>query len=107
MVKINAVELTRAQTAARHWAGQSIAMGTNTDPYQPAEGRYRLTRGVVQVLSERANPFSLLTKSPLVLRDRHLLADAARRADITVSFSVGTLDTDVWKSSEPGIPHPR
>ena len=59
------------------------------------------------MLSERANPFSLLTKSPLVLRDRHLLADAARRADITVSFSVGTLDTDVWKSSEPGTPHPR
>ena len=107
VVKINAVELTRAQTAPRHWAGQSIAMGTNTDPYQPAESRYRLTRGVVQVLSERANPFSLLTKSPLVLRDRHLLADAARRADITVSFSVGTLDTDVWKSSEPGTPHPR
>ena len=89
VVKINAVELTMAQTAPRHWAGQSIAMGTNTDPYQPAESRYRLTRGVVQVLSERANPFSLLTKSPLVLRDRHLLADAARRADITVQLLGG------------------
>ena len=107
VVKINAVELTRAQTAPRHWAGHPIAMGTNTDPYQPAEGKYRLTRGVVEVLAERANPFSILTKSPLVLRDRHLLADAARRADITVSFSVGTLDTEVWKRTEPGTPHPR
>ncbi len=107
VVKINAKALTRAQTEPRHWAGHSIAMGTNTDPYQPAEGKYRLTRGVVEVLAERANPFSLLTKSPLVLRDRHLLAEAARRADVTVSFSVGTLDTDVWKRSEPGTPHPR
>ena len=107
VVKINAVELTRAQTEPRKWAGHSIAMGTNTDPYQPAEGKYRLTRGVVEVLTERANPFSLLTKSPLVLRDRHLLAEAARRAEITVSFSVGTLDTDIWKRSEPGTPHPR
>lgn len=107
VVKLNAAELTRAQTAPRHWAGHPIAMGTNTDPYQPAEGKYRLTRGVVEALAERANPFSLLTKSPLVLRDRHLLADAARRAEITVSFSVGTLDTEVWKRSEPGTPHPR
>ena len=107
VVKINAAELASAQTAPRHWAGHSIAMGTNTDPYQPAEGKYRLTRGVVEVLTERANPFSILTKSPLVLRDRHLLAEAARRADISVSFSVGTLDTDVWKRSEPGTPHPR
>ena len=89
---------------ARHWAGHAIAMGTNTNPYQPAEGKYRLTRGVVEVLTERANPFSILTKSPLVLRDRHLLAEAARRADVSVSFSVGTLDPDVWKRS--GTRHP-
>ncbi len=82
-------------------------MGTNTDPYQPAEGKYRLTRGVVEVLLERSNPFSILTKSPLVLRDRHLLAEAARRAEITVSFSVGTLQSEIWKKSEPGTPHPR
>jgi DNA repair photolyase len=107
VVKINAAELVRAQTEPRNWAGQPIAMGTNTDPYQPAEGKYRLTRGVVEVLAERSNPFSILTKSPLVLRDRHLLADAARRTDISVNFSVGTLDTNVWKRSEPGTPHPR
>ncbi len=107
VVKINAVELTKAQTEPRHWAGHPIAMGTNTDPYQPAEGKYRLTRGVVEVLTERANPFSVLTKSPLALRDRHLFAEAARRAEVTVSFSVGTLDTEVWRRTEPGTPHPR
>ena len=64
VVKINAVELVRAQTEPRHWAGRPIAMGTNTDPYQPAEGKYRLTRGIVEVLTERGNPFSVLTKSP-------------------------------------------
>ena len=85
----------------------TIAMGTNTDPYQPAEGKYRLTRGIVEVLTERANPFSVLTKSPLALRDRHLFAEAARRAEVTVSFSVGTLNTEVWRRTEPGTPHPR
>ena len=107
VVKINAVELVRAQTEPRHWAGHPIAMGTNTDPYQPAEGKYRLTRGIVEVLTERANPFSVLTKSPLALRDRHLFAEAARRAEVTVSFSVGTLNTEVWRRTEPGTPHPR
>ena len=107
VVKINAVELVRAQTEPRQWAGHPIAMGTNTDPYQPAEGKYRLTRGIVEVLTERANPFSVLTKSPLALRDRHLFAEAARRAEVTVSFSVGTLNTEVWRRTEPGTPHPR
>ena len=107
VVKVNAAELAKAQTEPRIWAGHPIAMGTNTDPYQPAEGKYRLTRGVVEVLTERSNPFSVLTKSPLALRDRHLFAEAARRAEVTVSFSVGTLDTDVWRRTEPGTPHPK
>ena len=107
VVKVNAVELARAQTEPRNWAGHPIAMGTNTDPYQPAEGKYRLTRGVVEVLTERSNPFSVLTKSPLALRDRRLFAEAARRAEVTVSFSVGTLDTEVWRKTEPGTPHPQ
>jgi DNA repair photolyase len=81
-------------------------MGTNTDPYQPAEGRYRLTRGIVEVLVERGNPFSILTKSTLALRDIDLFADAARQTDVTVSFSIGTLDVDVWRQTEPGTPHP-
>src|SRR5690606_21102870 len=83
VVKTNAVELVRAETAPGRWAGDPIAMGTNTDPYQPAEGKYRLTRGILEVLTERRNPFSLLTKSTLSLRDIDLFSEAARHTDVT------------------------
>ncbi len=107
VVKINAVERLRAELAPRRWAGDHIAMGTNTDPYQRCEGKYRLTRGIVEVLTEAANPFSILTKSTLVLRDLDLLAEAARRTEVRVNLSIGTLDEDVWRLTEPGTPHPR
>ncbi len=107
VVKINAPEVVRHETAPGRWAGHPIAMGTNTDPYQPAEGKYKLTRKILEVLIERRNPFSVLTKSPLVLRDLDLLVEAARVTKVTVDFSVGTLDTDAWSKSEPGTPHPR
>jgi DNA repair photolyase len=81
-------------------------MGTNTDPYQRAEGKYRLTRGIVEVLNEFANPFSILTKSTLVLRDVGLLAEAAKRTSVRVNLSIGTLDEEVWRATEPGTPHP-
>ena len=81
-------------------------MGTNTDPYQKAEARYHLTRGLIQVLAEAANPFSILTKSTLVLRDIHLLRAAAERTDVRLNLSIGTLDTDVWRLLEPGTPPP-
>lgn len=106
VVKVNAVGRLRAELDPRRWAGEHIAMGTNTDPYQRAEGRYRLTRGVIEVLAEAGNPFSILTKSSLVLRDAALLAAAAERTDVAVNFSIGTLDTDVWRATEPGTPHP-
>ena len=77
VVKVNAVSRLRSELDPRRWAGDLIAMGTNTDPYQRAEGKYRLTRGIVEVLTEFANPFSILTKSTLVLRDLDLLAEAA------------------------------
>jgi DNA repair photolyase len=107
VVKVNAVELTLDETAPGRWPGERIAMGTNTDPYQPAEGKYKLTRGIVEILTERNNPFSILTKSPLVLRDIDLLSEAARQTEVSVSFSVATLDDDVWRRTEPGTPHPR
>ena len=107
VVKVNAVERVRAEVAAKRWAGDLIAMGTNTDPYQRCEGRYRLTRGIVEVLGEARNPFSILTKSTLILRDLDVLADAARRTSVQTAFSVGTVDDEVWKLSEPGTPHPR
>lgn len=107
VVKVNAVALARHETSPARWAGELIAMGTNTDPYQAAEGRYRITRGIIEVLTERRNPFSILTKSPLVLRDLDVLVEAAAVTDVTVDFSIGTLDTAVWQSTEPGTAHPQ
>ena len=107
VVKVNAVDLVRAETVPGRWAGDSIAMGTNTDPYQAAEGKYRLTKGIIAVLAERENPFSILTKSPLVLRDLPLIIEASKRAATRVDFSVATVDEDVWRRTEPGTPHPR
>lgn len=106
VVKVNAVDLLRAELQPRRWAGEHIAMGTNTDPYQRCEGRYRLTRGVLEVLTEHSNPFSILTKSSLVLRDLDILTEANQRTDIAVNFSVGTLDEEVWRTTEPGTPKP-
>jgi DNA repair photolyase len=107
VVKINAVERVRAEVRAPRWGGDVIAMGTNTDPYQRAEGKYHLTRGIIDVLGEVGNPFSILTKSTLILRDLDRLVAAAGRAEVRCNFSIGTLDREVWKSTEPGTPHPR
>ena len=106
VVKVNAVERLRAELRAPSWEGDHIAMGTNTDPYQHAEGKYHLTRGIVETLAAARNPFSILTKSTLVLRDAALLAAAAERTEVAVSFSIGTLDRAVWKLTEPGTPPP-
>jgi DNA repair photolyase len=106
VVKINAVERLRAEFRSPKWTGAHIAMGTNTDPYQHAEGKYHLTRGIIEVLSEAKNPFSILTKSTLILRDTAALATAATRTHVAVNFSVGCLDRSVWKLTEPGTPPP-
>ena len=106
VVKVNAVELLKRELTAPAWQGETIAMGTNTDPYQQAEGRYRLTRGIVETLSEARNPFSILTKSSMIVRDAELLAAACKRTEVGVSFSIGTVDTDVWRATEPGTPPP-
>jgi DNA repair photolyase len=106
VVKVNAVERLAAELRAPGWSGDPIAMGTNTDPYQRAEGKYHLTQGVVRVLAEHRNPFSILTKSTLVLRDLRLLTAAAERSPVRLDFSIGTLDRDVWRLTEPGTPPP-
>ncbi len=106
VVKVNAVERVRAELAAKSWCGEHIAMGTNTDPYQRAEGKYHLTRGLVQALGAARNPFSILTKSTLVLRDLDVLTEAAARTSVRLNLSIGTLDRDVWKLTEPGTPPP-
>ncbi len=106
VVKTNAVERLKAELHPSRWRGETIAMGTNTDPYQRAEGKYRLTRGLVGALLEANNPFSILTKSTLVLRDVDLLGAAARRGLVQVALSVGTVDDEVWRLTEPGTPPP-
>jgi len=107
VVKVNAVERVRAELASPRWGGHHIAMGTNTDPYQRCEGKYHLYQGILGVLVERANPFSILTKSTLVLRDLRLLQAAAAITEVRVNLSIGTLDEDVWRATEPGTPHPQ
>lgn len=106
VVKVNAASQLRRELDPRRWRGELIAMGTNTDPYQRAEGKYRLTRSIVEVLAEVGNPFSILTKSTLVLRDLSLLAQAAERTEVRLNLSIGTLDEHVWRTTEPGTPHP-
>jgi DNA repair photolyase len=107
VVKVNAPELLRRELRRPSWSGAHIAMGTNTDPYQRCEGRYRLTRGVLEVLRDHANPCSILTKSPLLLRDLDLFVELAATAGFTANLSIGTLDEGVWRRSEPGTPHPK
>jgi DNA repair photolyase len=106
-VKTNVVEVLRRELARPSWQPEAVAIGAATDPYQPAEGRYRLTRGCIEALAEAANPFSVITRGPLIVRDVDVLAEAARRADVSVTFSVPTLDHEIWSRTEPGTAPPR
>jgi len=106
-VKTNVAEVLRRELARDSWQGEGVAIGAATDPYQPAEGRYRLTRACLGVLAEAHNPFSIITRGPLIVRDVDALAEAAARADVSVTFSVPTLDERVWRTTEPGTPPPR
>ncbi|MFC7343720.1 Rv2578c family radical SAM protein [Saccharopolyspora griseoalba] len=106
VVKVNAGTLLRKELASPKWSGDAIAMGTNTDPYQRAEGRYRLMREIIGALGERANPFSILTKGTLILRDLDLITRAARQAPVSVAVSIGSVDERSWREVEPGAPAP-
>ncbi|MGH2754748.1 MAG: radical SAM protein, partial [Actinomycetota bacterium] len=107
VVKVNAPDVLRRQLRRSSWKGESVAMGTATDPYQRAEGRYKLMPRIIDALTEVRNPFLILTKGTLILRDLDRLAYAAQVMDVSTAFSIGTLDEDVWRKSEPGTPHPR
>ncbi|MEA2396779.1 MAG: hypothetical protein QOK25_335 [Thermoleophilaceae bacterium] len=107
VVKVNAPEVVRAELGRASWNGEHVAMGTNTDPYQWVEGRYRLMPGIWEAMRDHANPCSVLTRSPLVLRDKALLQQIAERAPVTVSFSCPTLDEKAWRATEPHSPNPR
>ncbi|WP_416970005.1 Rv2578c family radical SAM protein [Streptomyces sp. 4F14] len=106
VVKVNAPEVLRRELASPRWQGEHIAMGTNVDCYQRAEGRYQLMPGILTALRERANPFSILTKGTLILRDLEILRQAAEVTDVGVSVSVGFLDDELWRTVEPGTPAP-
>ncbi|MDQ3955943.1 MAG: radical SAM protein, partial [Actinomycetota bacterium] len=107
VVKVNAPQLLRKELRAKRWKGEHIAMGTATDPYQRAEGRYKIMPEIIKTLTEYRNPFSILTKGTLILRDLELLLAAANVTEVSTALSIGTLDEDAWRSSEPGTPHPR
>jgi DNA repair photolyase len=106
VVKVNAPQLVRKKMASPSWTGEHIAMGTNVDCYQRAEGRYRLMPGIIGALKDAANPFSILTKGTLILRDMDLLAEAAEVTDVGLNVSVGFVDKELWRSVEPGTPAP-
>jgi DNA repair photolyase len=106
LVKVNFAEVLREQLAHPSWKREPVALGTATDPYQPAEGRYRLTRRVLEALHEYQTPVSMLTKSPLVLRDLDVLAAMARVVDVRVCFSITTVNTELWRTVEHSTANP-
>jgi len=106
-VKTNVADMLRRELARPSWSREQVAVGTATDPYQPAEGRYRLTRACLVELAAAATSFSLITRGPLVWRDADVLQDAARCVDVSVHVSVPTLDAEVWRTTEPGTAPPR
>ena len=106
-VKVNVAEVLRRELARPSWEREWVAIGAATDPYQPAEGRYRLTRACIEALGEATTPFSIIKRGPMIVRDLDVLADAARRASVSVTFSIPTLDEEVWRKTEPSTAHPR
>jgi DNA repair photolyase len=106
-VKTNVAEVLRRELARRSWRRETVVIGAATDPYQPAESRYRLTRACIEAFRDAANPFGIITRGPLVVRDRELLAEAAARADVRIHVSCPTLDDDLWRVTEPGTAPPR
>jgi DNA repair photolyase len=107
VVKVNAPERLRAELARPSWKGEHVALGTNTDPYQWVEGRYKLMPGIWEAMRDAANPCSVLTKSPLLLRDLELMKQINERTDFSAALSVPTLDEKAWRATEPHTPNPR
>jgi DNA repair photolyase len=106
-VKTNVADVLRRELGRASWQHEHVAIGAATDPYQPAEGRYKLTRACLEVLRDASNPFSIITRGPMIVRDLDVLVEAARRASVSITFSVPTVDEEVWKRTEPSTAHPR
>ena len=106
LVKTNLVDVLRRELKKPSWAGELVAVGTATDCYQPIEGSYKLTRGALEVLCEFGNPTSIVTKGPMIVRDKDVLVDLSARTECSVCISVPCVDEDVWRALEPGTAHP-
>jgi DNA repair photolyase len=106
-VKINVASVLRCELSRRSWRKETVVIGAATDPYQPAEGRFRLTRQCLETLRDFSNPSAMITRGPMIVRDIDVLTDLARRADLHITFSIPTVDEDVWRKTEPGTAHPR
>ena len=106
-VKVNVVSVLQRELARPAWRREMVMLGAATDPYQPAEGRYRLTRGCLEALAAARTPFSIVTRGPMIVRDADVLAAAARRVDVEVNLSIPTLDENVWRRTEPATASPR
>lgn len=106
-VKTNIAPVLRVELGRRAWRRETVVIGAATDPYQPAEGRYRLTRQCLEVLRDFSNPAALITRGPMIVRDLDVLAQLARKASLHVTFSIPTVDDDIWRRTEPGTAHPR
>jgi DNA repair photolyase len=106
-VKINVADVLRKELGRPSWKREPVAIGAATDPYQPAEGRYRLTRACLHELAAASTPISIITRGPMIVRDLDVLGEASRRADVAVTFSIPTLDEEVWRRTEPSTAHPR
>jgi DNA repair photolyase len=106
-VKTNVADVLRRELARASWEHELVAIGAATDPYQPAEGRYKLTRACLETLRDAANPFTIITRGPMIVRDLGVLVEAAQRASVSVTFSVPTVDEEVWRRTEPSTAHPR
>lgn len=107
VVKVNVAEVLAREVARASWGREAVALGTNTDPYQRAEGRYRLMPGIIEALAGSRTPFSILTKGTTLRRDLPLLAEAAERAPVMMGVSLALLDETVHETLEPGTPSPR
>src|SRR3954454_21123212 len=106
-VKVNVAQVLARELARPSWERATVVVAAATDPYQPAEGRYRLTRACLEVLTAASNPFSIITRGPMIVRDLDVLRAGASRSDVSVTFSIPTLDEDVWRRTEPSTAHPR
>jgi len=106
-VKTNVADVLRKELARASWEREHVAIGAATDPYQPAEGKYKLTRACLEALRDASNSFSIITRGPMIVRDLDVLVEAAQRASVSVTFSVPTVDEEVWRRTEPSTAHPR